>query len=129
MSTEQLVHTRVIAAPPAEVFAVLADPVRHQETEPGDWVRDPIDPESLTEVGQTFGMRMHHWARGGDYEMWNQVTAIEPDRVIAWAPGGRDETGTVTPARHEWRYDLQPDGDSTRVTFTYDWSGMPHQIR
>ena len=26
-----------------EIFAVLADPTRHQDTEPGDWVRDAVD--------------------------------------------------------------------------------------
>ncbi len=37
MTVERFVVTRTITAPPAEVFAVLADPARHQETEPGDW--------------------------------------------------------------------------------------------
>ncbi|MDT5402224.1 MAG: hypothetical protein QOK33_5455, partial [Mycobacterium sp.] len=35
---ECYVVTRTIAATPAEIFAVLADPTRHKDTEPGDWV-------------------------------------------------------------------------------------------
>ncbi len=128
MSEDQLVRTHVIDAPAADIFAVLADPVRHKDTEPGDWVGDPIDPEPLTQVGQMFGMHMYLQARGA-YDMWNRVTALEPDRVIAWAPGRRDEGGEVTPGGHIWRYDLEPSGDGTQVTLTYDWSGMPQQLR
>ena len=54
--------TRMIAAPPETVFALLADPARHHETEPTDWVRGSLeeDPAPLTEVGQGFGIRMCH---------------------------------------------------------------------
>lgn len=129
MSDEQLIRTHVVDASAADIFAVLADPARHQDTEPGDWVRGPIDAQPLTEAGQVFGMNMHHSAQGGDYEMWNRVTALDPNRTIAWAPGMRGTDGTITAGGHVWRYDLEPDGDSTRVTLTYDWSGMPQEIR
>lgn len=129
MSDEQLVRTHVIEATPTQIFAVLADPARHQETEPGDWVRGSIETEPLTEVGQIFGMNMYHERRGGGYQMWNKVTVLEPDRSIAWAPGMKDEAGDVTPGGHVWRYDLEPNGTATRVTLTYDWSGMPVQLR
>lgn len=129
MSDEQLVRTHLIAATPAQIFSVLADPARHQETEPGDWVRGSIDAKPLTDVGQVFGMNMYHRARGGDYQMWNKVTVLDPDRAIAWEPGRKDERGAVNTGGHVWRYDLEPDGDTTRVTLTYDWSGMPHELR
>ena len=45
MTTERYVVTRTIPVAPAQVFAVLADPVRHHDTEPGDWVRDSKDPD------------------------------------------------------------------------------------
>ena len=36
----QYVVTRVVDASPQEVFALLADPARHHETEPTDWCAD-----------------------------------------------------------------------------------------
>lgn len=130
MPDEQLVRTHTINAPAADIFAVLADPARHHDTEPGDWVQGAIDAEPLTEVGQLFGMNMHLAARDSDYQMWNEVTVLEPNRSIAWAPGMRDDSGTITAGGHVWRYDLEPGADgATRVTLTYDWSGMPQQIR
>ncbi len=44
MTDRRFVVTRTIPAAPAEIFALLADPTRHQETEPGDWVRDAVEP-------------------------------------------------------------------------------------
>ena len=66
--------TRTIAAPPEEVFALLADPARHHETEPTDWVRGSIeeDPAPLTEVGQVFGIEMFHVNAPGRYDMHNR---------------------------------------------------------
>lgn len=130
MPDEHVVRTHVINAPAGDIFAVLADPARHQETEPGDWVRGAIDAQPLTEVGQVFGMNMHRESQDSDYDMWNEVTVLEPDRSIAWAPGMRNQSGEITPGGHIWRYDLEPAGDgSTQVTLTYDWSGMPQQTR
>ena len=40
---ERYTVTRTIAATPAAIFAILSDPARHKDTEPGDWVRDAID--------------------------------------------------------------------------------------
>ncbi|HEX9175212.1 MAG TPA: ATPase, partial [Mycobacterium sp.] len=40
MTDERYVVTRTIAATPGEIFAILSDPSRHRDTEPGDWVRD-----------------------------------------------------------------------------------------
>lgn len=33
---EQLVADRLLEAPPSAVFALLSDPARHQDTEPGE---------------------------------------------------------------------------------------------
>jgi hypothetical protein len=57
-TTERYVVTRTIAAAPAEIFAVLADPSRHCNTEPGDWVRDAVDTAPITGTGQMFAMNM-----------------------------------------------------------------------
>jgi uncharacterized protein YndB with AHSA1/START domain len=129
VSAERFVVTRTIAAPPAAVFAVLADPARHKDTEPGDWVRDAIDPRPITGSGQIFSVNMYLEAAGGHYVMDNLVTDFEQDRVIAWLPGQFDESGVHQPGGWTWRYDLTPNGDGTDVTLTYDWTATPQSFR
>ncbi|MDO3635680.1 SRPBCC family protein [Mycolicibacterium arseniciresistens] len=129
MSAERFVASRKIAAPPSAVFAVLADPARHKDTEPGDWVRDAVDPTPISGTGQIFTVNMYLEAAGGHYVMDNLVTDFEPDRVIAWLPGQRDESGAHVPGGWSWRYDLAPDGDGTAVTLTYDWTATPQSFR
>lgn len=129
--------TRMIAAPPEEVFALLADPARHHETEPTDWVRGSLeeDPAPLTEVGQVFGIEMFHVNTPGRYDMHNRVIAFAQDRTIAWEPGQYGPDGELGTGGWTWRYDLAPaggagDGDSaTEVTLTYDWSAVPDPLR
>ena len=113
--------TRVIPAPPSEIFALLADPTRHKDTEPGDWVRDAVTSEIIAGVGDVFVISMHLAARG-DYSIHNVVTAFEPDRTIEWEPGRPDEAGRISTGGWSWRYDLAPAGASTEVTLRYDWS-------
>ncbi|RBP66235.1 polyketide cyclase/dehydrase/lipid transport protein [Brevibacterium sanguinis] len=121
-------RSRTIPAPASAIFAILADPSRHRETEPGDWVRSAIDPEPITGAGQIFGMNMY--AEGpGDYRMHNTVTSFAPNRTIAWDPGQPDETGTVVPGGWRWRYDLEEVDGGTEVTLTYDWSATPQETR
>ena len=129
MTDQRFVVTRTLAAGPSAVFAVLADPARHQETEPGDWVRDAVDPTPITAVGQVFAVNMFLELAGGDYVMHNVVTEFVADRTIAWLPGQLDASGTVIPGGWSWRYDLVPNGAGTDVTLTYDWTDTPQHFR
>lgn len=128
-SVERYVVTRSIPASPGAVFAVLTDPARHQDTEPGDWVRDAVDPTPITGVGQMFVINMFLEFAGGHYVMHNLVTEFETDRTIAWLPGQLDEAGKHEPGGWSWRYDLAPSGEGTEVTITYDWTGTPQSFR
>ncbi|OBH53345.1 ATPase [Mycobacterium colombiense] len=128
-AAERYAVTRSIAATPAEVFAVLADPSRHQNTEPTDWVRDAVDTEPITAAGQIFAMNMYLTQAGGDYVTYNLVNVFDKDRAIGWLPGILDDSGNHTPGGWFWRYDLAPNGDHTDVTLTYDWSGTPQTFR
>ena len=138
MTTDEFMAAmRTIAATPVDVFAVLADPARHRETEPGDWVRDAVAPQPITGVGQVFAINMFHPASPGDghYVMHNVVTEFDQDRVIAWRPGQLDESGQVRTGGWLWRYELAapniaPSGSPrTEVTLTYDWSHTPDPVR
>lgn len=126
---ERYVVTRTIPASPANVFAVLTDPTRHQDTEPGDWVRDAVDPAPITHAGQMFAVNMFLEQAGGHYVMHNLVTEFDQYRVVAWLPGRLDESGAHGPGGWWWRYELTPNGEDTDVTLTYDWSGTEQGFR
>jgi hypothetical protein len=128
-TVERYVVTRTIAATPAEIFAVLADPSRHQNTEPTDWVRDAVDTAPITRTGQIFAMNMYLTQAGGDYVTHNLVNVFDEDRAIGWTPGQLDDAGNHDAGGWFWRYDLAPNGDRTDVTLTYDWSGTPQSFR
>lgn len=128
---ERYVSTRTIAAPAESIFAILSDPERHQETEPGDWVRAALNEDKITGVGQIFGVNMHITSSAVDYVMHNRVTSYEPQRVIAWEPGRLNDRGELDTGGWVWRYDLSSAdaGGSTEVTLSYDWSNTPQQVR
>ena len=124
---ERLRARATIDAPPAAVFAVLADPTRHAGIDGTGWVTDAVDRSTLTRVGQVFRMAMYHRdAPNGAYRTANEITALETGRVIAWRTGEIDEgTGALTFAGWWWRYDLAPAGPGrNEVVHTYDWSAV-----
>jgi len=129
MSAERYAVTRTIPAAPTAVFAVLANPVRHHDTEPGDWVRDAVDSTPITEAGQIFAMNMFLPQAGGDYVTYNLVTVFDQDRAIAWATGSKDDQGNHMAGGWYWRYDLAANGDGTDVTLTYDWTNTSAEFR
>src|SRR5580692_2766545 len=108
---ERYAVTRSIAAAPEKIFACLADPSRHCSTEPGDWVRDPVDAAPITGVGQMFAMNMFLEQAGGDYVTYNLVNVFDKDRAIGWMPGQLDDAGNHSPGGWFCRYDLVPNGD------------------
>lgn len=128
-TTERYAVTRTIAATPEQIFAVLADPSRHCNAEPTDWVRDAVDTAPITGTGQIFAMNMFLIHRGGHYVTHNLVNVFDKDRAIGWMPGQLDDAGNPELGGWFWRYDLVPDGDRTDVTLTYDWSATQQDFR
>ena len=102
--------TRVVPAPAAEIFDLLATPARHAEIDGSGTVREPRGsrtPERLS-PGATFGMSMR-W--GLPYSILNEVVEFDEPRLIGW----RHFAG------HIWRYRLEPLGpQSTKVTEEFD---------
>ncbi|WP_218005811.1 SRPBCC family protein [Actinomadura hibisca] len=129
--TATLTATLTVAAPAARVFAVLADPTAHASIDGTGWVREPVDPAPLTEVGQIFRMDMYHADHpDGDYRVANRVQVLDPPRAIGWSPGDETADGELRFGGWTWRYDLVPLGLSrTEVTLTYDWSAVPPPVR
>ncbi|OLR91311.1 SRPBCC family protein [Actinokineospora bangkokensis] len=111
MPNRQVSDTRVVAAPAAELFALLTDPAKHPELD-GSGTVTAVRPGGARrlELGSKFGMDMK---LGAAYKIENTVVEFEQDRLIAW----RHFFG------HRWRWQLEDLGDGrTRVTETFDWS-------
>ncbi|HTQ15936.1 SRPBCC family protein [Mycobacterium sp.] len=128
-TAEHFVVTRTIAATPAEIFAILVDPSRHQNTEPTDWVREAVDTAPITGTGQMFAMNMFLERAGGHYVTYNLVNVFDQDHAIGWIPGRLDDAGNHSAGGWFWRYDLAPNGQGTDVTLTYDWTATPQDFR
>ncbi|MFD2090777.1 SRPBCC family protein [Blastococcus deserti] len=124
--------TVTVDAPPAVVFAILADPRQHSRIDGSGSVGSVIAaPDRITRTGQTFTVRMRLF--GVPYVIRNRVVEFEPDRRIAW----RHFTA------NRWRYELSPTADGgTTVTESFDtsradgvtdavvrWAGFPERNR
>ena len=110
MSTPAVISTsRLIPAPAAEIFELLARPARHVLIDGSGSIRgvQPGTPERLS-AGAKFGMEMQI---GLPYKILNQVVEFEEGRLISW----RHFAG------HVWRYRLDPvDDHTTAVTEEFD---------
>ncbi len=121
-STENSITvTRTIDVPAKDVFALLTLPARHREFDGSGMVRSSEDTERITKVGEQFVMNMHAEDMGGDYRMYNHVTAFDHNKMVGWQPA--QEQNKDQPAGWEWLYELTPlDSGDTEVSLTYDWS-------
>lgn len=131
MADETVSATLTVAAPAAQVFAVLVDPTRHAAIDGTGWVEEAVDRAPLTEVGQIFRMDMYHPNHPeGHYRMANKVQVLDAPSAISWLPGRASEDGALEFGGWWWRYDLTQVGSAeTEVTLTYDWSAVPQSIR
>ncbi len=110
---QQISRDIVIAAPPAKVFAVLADPRRHTDFDGSGTVKNAVSGPDRLSKGAKFGTSMKMF--GLPYRIPNTVVEFEEDRRIAWAH----------PGKHRWRYELEAVEGGTRVTETCDFSTSP----
>jgi len=109
---------RVIPAPAAAIFALLADPSRHKEIDGSGSVRDSKEPSQRVKLGDKFGMSMK---LGIPYSMVSEVIEFEDDRRIAWQSRPPGVFGKISGGRI-WRYELEPVDGGTRVRETWDVS-------
>lgn len=113
--------SRVIDAPAAAIFELIADPA-NQPLWDGNENLGHADPgQRVHTVGDVFVM---HNSNGNVRE--NHVVAFDEGRVIAWRPS---EVGGATPG-HEWRWEIKPlSSTSAEVTHVYDWSDLSDEKR
>ena len=127
--TERIEVSRTIAAPAAEIFAVLCDPHGHVAIDATGMLQD-ADGEPAGAVGDSFVVHMDREALNdypelGRYDVTVQITGFEQDKLIAWTILGqiRPQIG------HDYGYRLEPAETGTLVTSFYDWSGIDQHWR
>lgn len=127
--TERMEVARTIAAPAADIFAVLCDPQGHVAIDSSGMLQD-ADGESATAAGDTFVIHMDREALNdfpmGRYDVTVEIREFEKDALIAWTV-----TGQIRPQiGHVYGYRLEPaDDGGTVVTSFYDWSDIDPEWR
>lgn len=108
--SERIIESSIaVAAPPAVVFAIVADPRQHPRIDGSGTVRGVITGPERLERGSEFGVDMTMF--GLRYRIRNRVVEFEPDALIAWRHFGG----------HRWRYRLVPSDVGTTVTESFDY--------
>nr|WP_193607507.1 SRPBCC family protein [Nocardioides lijunqiniae] len=122
---------RLIAAPAADIFALLCDPHGHVAIDSSGMLQD-AEGEPVRASGDSFVVHMDREALNdypemGRYDVTVTIRDYEPDRLISWTVLGR-----IRPQiGHVYGYRLEPDEESgrTRVTSFYDWSTIAPEWR
>lgn len=113
--------SRDIAAPPEEIFELIADPAQQPRWDGNDNLAEAPAGQRVRAVGEVFLMTT---TAGKVRE--NHVVEFVEGRRIAWRPA---EPGQPPPG-HLWQWDLEPiDAGRTRVTHTYDWTRLTDENR
>ncbi|HEY5092363.1 MAG TPA: SRPBCC family protein [Acidimicrobiales bacterium] len=101
--------TRFMAASPATIFELLADPRKHSLFDGSGTVTGVKDAPVRLTLGSTFSMDMKMKL---GYVTRNRVVVFEENRSIAWHHF----------ARFIWRYDLEEVEGGTNVTESFDYN-------
>nr|ABP46377.1 conserved hypothetical protein [Mycolicibacterium gilvum PYR-GCK] len=124
--TDRIEVSRIIAAPPADIFGVLCDPQGHVAIDATGMLQD-ADGSPARAIGDSFVVHMDRAALNdfpelGRYDVTVAITQYEQDALIAWTILGqlKPQIG------HVYGYRLEPADTGTLVTSFYDWSDI-HQ--
>ena len=104
-----------VAAPPERVWPLVSEintPSQFDtELQKAVWLEvEGLDgPPPCT--GARFTGHNFHSARG-EWQTVNVIVACEPNRVFSWSVGDDPSFPAAT-----WRYELQPEGDGTRLRY------------
>ncbi|MHA7651488.1 SRPBCC family protein [Mycobacterium sp. ML4] len=99
-----------VAAPAHELFAMAADPRRHNELDGSGTVQANVRAPANLSEGAKFSTNMKMF--GLPYRITSTVTAFKPDELIEWRH----------PLGHRWRWEFQALSPTlTQVTETFDY--------
>src|ERR1700758_4499838 len=117
---------RTIAAPAAEIFAVLCDPQGHVAIDSSGMLQD-AEGDSVRAAGDRFVVHMdreslNDFPEMGKYDVTVSIREFKKERLISWTVLGEIRP----PIGHVYGYRLEPtsDGEGTVVTSFYDWSDI-----
>lgn len=106
----QVSRSAEVAAPAAELFAMVADPKRHYEFDGSGTVRSNIKAPAEMCLGARFSTKMRMF--GVPYRITSVVTALKPNELVEWRH----------PFGHHWRWEFEELSPTlTRVTETFDY--------
>ena len=122
MTEQRIVQaSRVISAPAAAIFELIADPARQPEWDGNDNLAHAPQGQRITGIDQSFTMELTN-GQGRT----NHVVEFTEGRLIAWNPAPTGEQ----PRGHLFRWELRPvDDGTTEVTHTYDWTKLTDETR
>ncbi len=119
--SERFEVERLIAASPADVFAVLSDPQGHVAIDSSGMLMS-AEGKKVAAVDDTFVVHMDRESLNdyplGLYDVTVRIVTFERDREVAWTIEGQLNLG------HVYGYRLEPIEGGTRVTQYYDWSAV-----
>ena len=99
-----------VAAPAADLYAMVSDPRRHHEFDGSGTVRRNIKAPTKLTAGDRFSTKMRMF--GIPYRITSTVTALKPDELVEWRH----------PFGHRWRWEFEQLAPTlTRVTETFDY--------
>lgn len=121
---------RRIAAPADRLYALVADPVRHKDIDGSGGLVEAIDissPDRPLGLGDHFGMKMD---LRGKYVMTSTVIEAVPGKRFAWQsrPHNDSVKWRLVFGGRIWRYEFEPDGDTTLVRESWDLSEEPLRV-
>jgi hypothetical protein len=127
---EKIEVQRSIAAPAADIFAILCDPHGHVAIDSSGMLQG-AEGDPVAAVGDSFVVHMDRAALNdypqlGKYDVTVSIREFDLDRLISWTVLGqiRPQLG------HVYGYRLEPEqGNSTVVTSFYDWSQIGEKWR
>lgn len=125
---ERFEVSRLIQAPAAAVFAVLADPQGHVAIDSTGMLQS-ADGSVVGAVGDEFVVHMDRESLGdrpmGKYDVTVIITRYIADAEIEWTISGTIQP----PIKHLYGYRLEPAEDGTLVTSYYDWGQIDERYR
>ncbi|CAN5378674.1 hypothetical protein BH11ACT7_BH11ACT7_10510 [soil metagenome] len=107
---DQVSRSADVAAPAADLFAMVSDPKRHYEFDGSGTVRKNIKAPAEVSLGSRFSTKMRMF--GVPYRITSMVTALKPNELVEWRH----------PLGHHWRFEFEVLSPTlTRVTETFDY--------
>ena len=99
-----------VAAPVADLYAMVSDPRRHHELDGSGTVGDNITVPSQLLEGSKFSTHMKMF--GLPYRITSTITSLKPNEVFEWRH----------PLGHRWRWEFESLSPTlTSVTETFDY--------